>query len=73
MDVRAQWQIRLLLGDQDLILKPGEAAEFDTAIPYWFGTVGKRAVELLTMFSSQGERLHLRTSLGNSRSSWGRR
>ncbi|SNV20617.1 HTH-type transcriptional regulator PuuR [Dermatophilus congolensis] len=62
-------RLRLLLGDKDFVLKPGEAAEFDTAVPHWFGAVGKHPVELLTMFSSQGERLHLRTSLGNSPSS----
>ena len=29
--------LRLVLGEQDLILKPGEAAEFDTRTPHWFG------------------------------------
>lgn len=58
--------LRLLLGEQDLTLKPGEAAEFDTAVPHWFGPAGKRPVELLTMFSSQGERIHLRTSMNQA-------
>lgn len=61
-------RLRLLLGDQDLILEPGEAAEFDTAVPHWFGPASKRPVELLTMFSSQGERLHLRTAITDSAS-----
>jgi transcriptional regulator with XRE-family HTH domain len=28
-------RLRLLLGDQDLVLMPGEAAEFDTRVPHW--------------------------------------
>ena len=30
-------RLRLVLGDQDLLLVPGEAAEFDTRLPHWFG------------------------------------
>lgn len=52
-------QPRLVLGDQDLVLRPGEAAEFDTRIPHWFGTVGRPA-EVLILFGRQGERAHLR-------------
>ncbi|WP_066082616.1 helix-turn-helix domain-containing protein [Pseudoclavibacter albus] len=55
-------QLRILLGEQDLVLSAGEAAEFDTQIPHWFGAHGKRAVELITMFSKHGERVHLRAS-----------
>lgn len=62
-------RLRLLLGEQDLTLQPGEAAEFDTTIPHWFGPAGKKPVELVTMFSSQGERIHLRTSMNRSASS----
>ena len=53
-------RLRLLLGDQDLVLRPGEAAEFDTHIPHWFGSTGQGAVELLSLFGPQGERAHLR-------------
>lgn len=28
-------RMRLVLGDQDLVLGVGEAAEFDTAVPHW--------------------------------------
>ncbi|MFD8599155.1 helix-turn-helix domain-containing protein [Kitasatospora sp. NPDC059646] len=55
-------RLRLVLGDRDLVLAPGEAAEFDTRTPHWFGTADGRAVEVLSMFSGQGERAHLRTS-----------
>jgi transcriptional regulator with XRE-family HTH domain len=53
-------QLRLLLGDLDLVLPPGEAAEFDTALPHWLGSADGRAVELLILFGQQGERAHLR-------------
>lgn len=53
-------QLRLLLGDLDLVLPPGEAAEFDTALPHWLGSADGRAVELLILFGQQGERTHLR-------------
>ncbi|MFC4536896.1 helix-turn-helix domain-containing protein [Sphaerisporangium dianthi] len=53
-------RLRLILGDNDLILGPGEAAEFDTRVPHWFGSADDEAVELLTLFGRQGERAHLR-------------
>jgi transcriptional regulator with XRE-family HTH domain len=53
-------RLRLVLGDQDLVLPPGEAAEFDTALPHWLGSADGRAVELLILFGRQGERAHLR-------------
>jgi transcriptional regulator with XRE-family HTH domain len=53
-------QLRLVLGDRDLLLQPGEAAEFGTQVPHWFGSTGRAPVELLTLFGPQGERVHLR-------------
>jgi transcriptional regulator with XRE-family HTH domain len=53
-------KLRLQLGDQDLTLHPGEAAEFDTRLPHWFGSDGAEPVELLSLFGRQGERAHLR-------------
>ena len=52
-------RMRLLLGDQDLVVQPGEAVEFSTWTPHWFGVV-EGAVELIAIFGSHGERLHLR-------------
>jgi transcriptional regulator with XRE-family HTH domain len=51
-------RLRLLLGEQDLTIEPGEAVEFSTWTPHWFGT---RAgpVELILIVGPQGERLHL--------------
>ena len=53
-------RLRLLLGDYDLVLAAGEAAEFDTHIPHWFGNAGDTPVEILSLFGPQGERLHFR-------------
>jgi transcriptional regulator with XRE-family HTH domain len=53
-------RLRLVLGEHDLILGPGEAAEFDTRTPHWFGAVDERPVEILSLFGTQGERAHLR-------------
>ncbi|HEX6341138.1 XRE family transcriptional regulator [Umezawaea sp.] len=52
--------LRLLLGDRDLVLRPGEVAEFDTTVPHWMGSAGAEPVELLVLFGQQGERAHLR-------------
>ncbi|WP_327588494.1 XRE family transcriptional regulator [Nonomuraea sp. NBC_00507] len=52
--------LRLVLGERDLVLPPGEAAEFDTTLPHWLGSADGRAVELLILFGQQGQRSHLR-------------
>ncbi|CAN2181014.1 Cro/C1-type helix-turn-helix domain [Candidatus Nanopelagicaceae bacterium] len=54
-------QLRLILGEHDVVLGPGEAAEFDTLNPHWFGSADGQAVEILSMFGKKGERMHLRT------------
>jgi transcriptional regulator with XRE-family HTH domain len=53
-------RLRLLLGDQRLVLTSGEVAEFDTHVPHWLGPDDDHAVELLILFGRQGERAHLR-------------
>ncbi|SDK18875.1 transcriptional regulator, XRE family with cupin sensor [Actinopolyspora mzabensis] len=53
-------RLRLLLGEHDLELSPGEAAEFDARTPHWFGRAVSEPVELLSLFGKQGERAHLR-------------
>jgi transcriptional regulator with XRE-family HTH domain len=53
-------RLRLVLGDRDLVLTPGEAAEFDTRVPHWFGSADAVPVEILSLFGRQGERAHLR-------------
>ncbi len=51
-------RLRLLLGEQDLVIESGEAVEFSTATPHWFGAVDG-PVELLAIFGPQGEHTHL--------------
>lgn len=53
-------RLRVVLGDHDFIMQPGEAAEFDTREPHWFGAAGPESVEFLSLFGKQGERAHLR-------------
>ncbi|KWX21047.1 MULTISPECIES: helix-turn-helix domain-containing protein [Mycolicibacterium] len=51
-------RLRLILGEQDFIVKPGEAVEFSTWSPHWFGVVDG-PVEAITIFGPHGEQLHL--------------
>ncbi len=53
-------RLRLVLGEHDVVLRAGEAAEFGTRLPHWFGRVDARAVEWLSLFGPQGERMHVR-------------
>ncbi|BCW34692.1 XRE family transcriptional regulator [Arthrobacter sp. StoSoilA2] len=53
-------RMRLVLGDHDLTLGPGEVAEFDTRVPHWFGSTGDQSAEVLSLFGQQGERMHVR-------------
>jgi transcriptional regulator with XRE-family HTH domain len=51
-------RLRLVLGDDDLTIEPGEAVEFSTTLPHWFGAIDG-PVELIAIFGPHGERLHL--------------
>lgn len=53
-------RLRLVLGDNDIVLSPGEAAEFDTRVPHWFDCASPEDAEVLALFGPQGERAHLR-------------
>jgi transcriptional regulator with XRE-family HTH domain len=52
--------LRVVLGEHDLVLRPGEAAEFDTRTPHWFGATASGPVEFLSLVGRQGERAHVR-------------
>ena len=52
-------RLRLVLGDDDFVLEPGEAAEFSCRTPHWLGAVEGPA-EALAIFGPQGERIHVR-------------
>jgi transcriptional regulator with XRE-family HTH domain len=53
-------RLRLLLGEHDVVLGPGEVAEFDTRTPHWIGNPGDDPAEVLALFGPQGERMHVR-------------
>ncbi len=53
-------QLRLILGDRDFAIKPGEAVEFSTWTPHWFGATDG-PVEAIAIFGAHGERLHVQT------------
>src|SRR5258705_4534475 len=52
-------RMRLILGERDFTIKPGEAVEFSTWTPHWFGTVDG-PVEAIALFGPHGERMHVR-------------
>jgi hypothetical protein len=54
-------QMRLVLGDRDKVLEPGEVATFDTQVPHWFGSTGKQLAEILSIFGRLGERMNVPT------------
>lgn len=51
-------RMRLVLGDQEHVIGPGEAVDFSTWTPHWFGAE-EGPVELIGIFEPHGERLHL--------------
>jgi mannose-6-phosphate isomerase-like protein (cupin superfamily) len=53
-------RVRLVLGDQELLLAPGEVVEFDTRLPHAVTNPGSEAAEILNLFGPQGERAHVR-------------
>ncbi len=48
----------LVMGDPDVVLGVGEAAEFDTLVPHWFGSTGEGPAEVLSIFGRPGARMH---------------
>ncbi|WP_088286508.1 helix-turn-helix domain-containing protein [Kineosporia sp. A_224] len=53
-------RVRLLLGEQDLVLTEGEVAEFDTRVPHSLSNAGPGVAEVINLFGPQGERVHVR-------------
>lgn len=54
-------ELRLILGEREFTLRPGEVAEFDTGEPHWFGPAGTHAVEILHLFGPHGDQAVVRT------------
>jgi transcriptional regulator with XRE-family HTH domain len=55
-------EMRLILGEHDITMRPGEVAEFDTALPHWFGPAGEQPVEILSVHGSGGQRMQVRAA-----------
>jgi transcriptional regulator with XRE-family HTH domain len=55
-------EMRLILGEHDITMGPGEVAEFDTRLPHWFGPAGDEPVEILSVHGSHGQRMHVRAA-----------
>ena len=55
-------QMRLILGEHDITMGPGEVAEFDTRLPHWFGPADDQPVEVLSVHGSQGKRMRVRAA-----------
>jgi transcriptional regulator with XRE-family HTH domain len=55
-------EMRLILGEHDITMQPGEVAEFDTRLPHWFGPAGDEPVEILSVHGSHGQRMHVRAA-----------
>jgi transcriptional regulator with XRE-family HTH domain len=53
-------RMRVRLAEHDVVLAPGEVAEFDTRTPHWIGNPFDEPAEVLGLFGPQGERLHVR-------------
>lgn len=53
-------RLRLLLGGHEMVLTPGEVAEFDTRTPHAFTNPAPTPAELLILMSAQGQRAHVR-------------
>ena len=51
-------RLRLILGEQEYVIQAGEAVEFSTWTPHWFGAIDG-PVELIAFFGPHGERAHL--------------
>ena len=55
-------RMRLILGEHDITMEPGEVAEFDTRLPHWFGPADDQPIEILSLHGPQGERMHVRAA-----------
>lgn len=50
---------RVVLGERDVVMEAGQAAQFDTRIPHAVAAVGDEPLEVLAMFTRSGHLLHV--------------
>lgn len=60
--------VRLSLADDDYLLQPGEAAEFETTVPHAISNAGDLPAEVLIIYGLHGDLVHLRTARRSSNS-----
>ncbi|MBV8952218.1 MAG: helix-turn-helix domain-containing protein [Actinobacteria bacterium] len=60
-------RLRLRLGERDLVLTRGEAAEFDTRIPHAMAAAGGRPADVISIFNEDGVKIHTRTESRRTR------
>jgi len=56
-------RLRLRLGEHDLTLGRGEAAEFDTRTPHSLSAAGSRPAQIISIFNEAGVRIHTHAPL----------
>lgn len=54
-------RMRLQLGEREIVLHKGEAAEFDTLTPHALTAVGPEDAEVISIFNEAGARFHTET------------
>lgn len=52
-------KLRLVLGERELVLTRGEAAEFDTRTPHSLSAAGGRPAQVISIFNHDGARMHV--------------
>ena len=55
-------RLRLVLDGVEHVIEPGESAEFDTRAPHSLSAMPDAAVEVISIFSPTGERIHTHLS-----------
>jgi transcriptional regulator with XRE-family HTH domain len=53
-------RMRLIVAGDDITMGPGEATEFDTGRPHWFGPADDQPIEILSLHGAHGDRMHVR-------------
>jgi mannose-6-phosphate isomerase-like protein (cupin superfamily) len=52
-------RLRIVLGDNEFVLEPDDAAEFDPRVPHGFANAGEEPVDFLGLFGPEGQRQHV--------------
>ncbi|GAB3847171.1 helix-turn-helix domain-containing protein [Nesterenkonia populi] len=58
-------RMRIQLGERDIILHKGEAAEFDTLTPHALTAVGPEDAEIISIFNEAGAKFHTQSAQQN--------